>query len=594
MSRLELPETIPSRITYPDIKPERDELTARTIAFIDKYSQPNWEDPALVRSFLGDYSNWVRDTAFDGRHGYLARVRTSLELDNPKVVAEYKSSYEFNVANYSLVAPLIDGLSRLSNENVKAQLLQDNELITYHFFLNSLWESVEHSLPPAEEKIILLLGSSADFSRHLRDEFIRNTVRIKSLPNQPLNARQLKEILATSQDPKTTKSADRALSRIYARLSSTAGAELNSVLSTVHKVDKIEGYKSPLEKRNSQNGLKDEQVDLMIDTVQQSYPIAHRYFKLKAALFGYNKLPYAQRYRLPDVVSNQRKISYKDAAQLMVDVFSSVSPMFGNIVYQMICDGQVDSEPRHTKIAGASCYYGRSTDRPIITLQFRDDQDSVLSLAHELGHGIHHTLINQTQPELYCSSPSALSEIPSTFFEETTINYLRSSLDLHPSIQLKLLINLIDRRITSIFSQAASHDFESRLHAEFSTSPNIPVDQINTMFIDSMFHAHGDGVEYTKSVPMRWMDWTHLRRPFYNYSYAFAHMISIYISEQLKSDPTYSGKFKKLLSSGSSAPTTDILLHAGIDITKPQIWQTALSSISDQIDELERLIPENK
>ncbi len=419
-------------------------------------------------------------------------------------------------------------------------------------------------------------------------------MRIKSLPNQPLNARQLKEILATSQDPKTTKSADRALSRIYARLSSTAGAELNSVLSTVHKVDKIEGYKSPLEKRNSQNGLKDEQVDLMIDTVQQSYPIAHRYFKLKAALFGYNKLPYAQRYRLPDVVSNQRKISYKDAAQLMVDVFSSVSPMFGNIVYQMICDGQVDSEPRHTKIAGASCYYGRSTDRPIITLQFRDDQDSVLSLAHELGHGIHHTLINQTQPELYCSSPSALSEIPSTFFEETTINYLRSSLDLHPSIQLKLLINLIDRRITSIFSQAASHDFESRLHAEFSTSPNIPVDQINTMFIDSMFHAHGDGVEYTKSVPMRWMDWTHLRRPFYNYSYAFAHMISIYISEQLKSDPTYSGKFKKLLSSGSSAPTTDILLHAGIDITKPQIWQTALSSISDQIDELERLIPENK
>ncbi len=378
-------------------------------------------------------------------------------------------------------------------------------------------------------------------------------------------------------------------------LSSVLGDNLRlfaQVTNTLAKDKAIEddwrGHKRPVSSRNLDNMVEDEVVDALAGSVTEAYPrLSHRYFKLKAKWFGKDKLDYWDRNApLPQDID--RKIPWREAERRVLDAYGSFSPDLAEIGKRFFAEQWIDAGVKPGKSSGAFSHPTVPSAHPYILMNYQGRVRDVMTLAHELGHGVHQVL-SARQGYLMADTPLTLAETASVFGEMLTFqSLLRDETD--PERRKVMLAGKVEDMLNTVVRQIAFHNFETRLHDERRDGELLP-ERICEIWMETQSQSFGDAIQLDEDYRVFWCYIPHfIHVPFYVYAYAFGDCLvnSLYAVYQ-EAEEDFAGKYLEMLKAGGSKRHKELLAPFGLDASDPAFWNKGLGVIEGMIDELERL-----
>lgn len=572
-----------------DMLIERAEIEKNCYLFINKWKNRSdyLSDPLILRTALDEYESLERDYGDCGKEGMYFMLRSALEQDNPKLKAKSSKLNEFWQKIENDLQFFEHKIAKISLVE-QSKFLNNLELAKYKHFLERSFENAKYLLTEDEEKI-LNLKSQTSYANWVRmtTSFISKEERMVVCDNGKKELKSFSEIISLmdSKSKKIRDSAAVAFNDILERHSDTAEAELNSILEDKKVDDELRKVSRPDLSRHIVDDIDSSVVDSLIIAVSSRNDIPKRYYKLKAKLHGLNKLKYHER-NIP-FGKITKKYPYNDAINLVYDVFLKLDTEFANILKSFNENGQIDPYPKKGKNSGAFCA-GSSISLPSYVLLNHDESlNDVLTIAHEMGHGINNELMRKKVHALYYETPLSTAEVASTFMEDFVIEELIKS--ANDELKLSILMMKLNSDISSIFRQVACYRFEQELHESYRKIGYLSKQEIGKMFQKHMNSYMGDSVELSKGAENWWIYWSHIRNYFYVYSYASGLLISKSLQASVKRDHSFILKVKDFLSMGESDSPKNIFLKLGIDITNKDFWNKGISEIELLLDETEQL-----
>jgi oligoendopeptidase F len=347
----------------------------------------------------------------------------------------------------------------------------------------------------------------------------------------------------------------------------------------------LRNYQSPIAVRNLRNDIPDKAVDALLGVCEKNTPIFQRFFNLKARWIKTDQL---RRYDIYAPVARADKTySYQEGVNMVLDAFQNFEPRISQLAEKIIADGHVDSEVRKGKRGGAFCWSVDKSLSPWVLLNYQGTADSVATMAHELGHGIHALLAQDHSVFTYHSS-LPLAENASTFGEMLLIDKLLKE-EADPAVRRDILFKQVDDAYATIMRQSFFALFEREAHKMIQDGAII--DDLSEMYLKNLQKQFGDAVSVSDEFRWEWVSIPHfLHTPFYVYAYAFGQLLvfSLYQRFQQEGDSFKPGYIKILEAGGSQAPA-EILSGAGIDINSQDFWQGGFDVIDGMVNELEEL-----
>jgi oligoendopeptidase F len=352
--------------------------------------------------------------------------------------------------------------------------------------------------------------------------------------------------------------------------------------------DRWRGFKRPISSRNLGNYVEDEVVDALIATVRQTYPrLSHRYYRLKAKWFGVETLPYWDRNApLPD--AEDRSISWRQAERIVLDAYAGFSPDLATVGRRFFERRWIDAPVRPGKAPGAFAHPTVPSAHPYLLLNYQGKTRDVMTLAHELGHGVHQVLA-ATQGQLMADTPLTLAETASVFGEMLTFQAMLKA-ETDPKRQKSMLAAKVEDMLNTVVRQIAFVEFERRVHDE-RREGELSADRIGEIWLDIQGESLGPAIRFDSEYRYYWTYIPHfIHSPFYVYAYAFGDCLvnSLYAVYQ-NAAPGFAEKYLNLLRAGGSKRHKELLAPFGLDASDPNFWQRGLNMISGLIDRLEAL-----
>ncbi|MBV8991486.1 MAG: M3 family oligoendopeptidase, partial [Solirubrobacterales bacterium] len=351
--------------------------------------------------------------------------------------------------------------------------------------------------------------------------------------------------------------------------------------------DRLRKYPHWLAARNLSNEASDESVMALIEAVRARYDIPQRWYALKAKLLGVERL--ADYDRSAPVVAEEVTFSFSQARELVLDTYDSFSSDAGRVVHRFFDEHWIDAPIRENKRGGAFCAYTVPSVHPYVLLNFTARRRDVLTMAHELGHGLHAALA-QPQGVFHQSTPLTLAETASVFGETLVFGRL---LDAAASDRerLGLLAERIDGAIATVFRQMAMNRFEHLVHTRRRGEGELSVDRINELWIETQLELFGGSVEVTDGYRMWWSYVPHfINTPGYVYAYAYGQLLALsaYGRYQEEGD-SFVPRYLELLASGGSRSPEELGAIIGVDLADPGFWDAGLRLVEQQLAAAERL-----
>lgn len=367
----------------------------------------------------------------------------------------------------------------------------------------------------------------------------------------------------------------------------TRGYILNTILNERALEDRLRGYPTWISARNLSNDIPDEAAQSLVDAIVDRYDIPQRYYALKAKLLGLPRLADYDRFAPLQEVPGT--VTWDEARELVLESFTDFSPTAGDIVSRFFERSWIDAPARPGKILGAFCATLVPDVHPYVLLNYAGERRSVLTLAHELGHGLHGVLA-QDLGLLNASTPLTLAETASVFAEALTFEKLRERLD-DPHARLDLLVGRIDDTIATVFRQIALNRFEHAIHTGRRDDGELPVDRIAELWRAEQERMLGDAVEVTEDYEIWWSYIPHfIGSPGYVYAYSFGYLFSLAIYRRyLDEGESLVEPYLDLLRAGGSAPPAELASRLGFDLGDPGFWAAGLDAIGTLVDEAEEL-----
>ncbi len=465
-------------------------------------------------------------------------------------------------------------------KNLQTKFLKAKELAPFKYFLKKLFENAKHNLSEAEEKIITLKNTPAHslWVSGFQKLLSKQTVKFEGADIPIAEAFTKVPTLETVK----RRTLHKEIMKVLEKVSDFAESEINAVVTDKKINDKLRGFKTPYEAtvKGYENDLKT--VKELTEAVTKNFPIAQKFYKIKAEMLGEQKLSYAD--RAAKVGKAQIKVHFKEAISRVVKSFTKAQPEFGNFVKEMFEKGLVDVFPKKGKHGGAFC--SRGTGIPIyILLNHIDDFRSMTTLAHEMGHGVHFHYSKKQRP-LYEDCTIATAEVASTFFENLVFEEALQNLSSEE--KMILLHDKIADDVSTIFRQIACFNFENELHLSIRKEGFLPKEKIVELMNKHMQSYLGPVFELLPEDGYFFVNWSHIRNFFYVYSYAFGQLISDALYERYKKDHSKIKDVIQFLSAGGSDSPENIFKKIGINPNK-KLFETGLNRIKGNIDELEKL-----
>jgi oligoendopeptidase F len=354
--------------------------------------------------------------------------------------------------------------------------------------------------------------------------------------------------------------------------------------------DKWRKFARPVSSRNLANQVEDEVVDALVAAVKASYPkLSHRYYKLKAKWLGLPKLNYWDRNApLPD--DEDAPIEWNEAQSLVLNAYSAFSPKLAEVGRTFFEKGWIDVPPRPGKAPGAFAHPTVPSAHPYLLLNYHGRTRDVMTLAHELGHGVHQVLA-APQGQLLCDTPLTLAETASVFGEMLTFQALLKR-ETDPDERKVLLAGKVEDMLNTVVRQIAMHEYERRLHDSRRNGELTP-EQVSEIWLATQREALGDGVDLPDGTgyAIYWAYIPHfIHVPFYVYAYAFGDCLvnSLYAAYQ-QAEAGFAEKYLDMLRAGGTKRHKELLAPFGLNAADPAFWSKGLGVISGFIDELEKM-----
>lgn len=362
-----------------------------------------------------------------------------------------------------------------------------------------------------------------------------------------------------------------------------ADAEINAVYNYKKIMDERRGLMKPYSETILGYENDEKNIENLISLITKNFKISHRFYTLHAKLLKEKKITLADRQvKLGEI---KRKFDFPSSVEIVRKAFIKVDPKYAEYLDTFIENGQIDVFPKKGKKGGGYCL-GIGKLPTFILLNHLDNIRSVETLAHEMGHAIH-TELSKSQPAIYRYYSTATAEVASTFFEQLVVEDLENLLS--DKEKIILLHNKILGDISSIFRQVACFNFELELHNKIRKDGQVSKGDIADMLSKNMKAYVGPSVEVTHDDGYFFVYWSHIRRFFYVYSYAYGQMISRALYEKWKADPSYAKKIEEFLKAGGSMTPENIFKSIGINTSDPEFFKAALRGIEKDIDRLEKL-----
>ena len=369
--------------------------------------------------------------------------------------------------------------------------------------------------------------------------------------------------------------------KLFARVHNTLAKE-----KEIH--DRWRKMPTPQTGRHLSNHVEPEVVEALRNAVVAAYPkLSHRYYRLKAKWMGLDKLQVWDR-NAPLPLESPRLVGWDEARQTVQDAYAAFDPRMATLSEPFFTKGWIDAGVKPGKAPGAFAHPTVTTVHPYVMLNYLGKPRDVMTLAHELGHGVHQVLA-AGQGELLASTPLTLAETASVFGEMLTFRKLLDGART-PAERKTLLAGKVEDMINTVVRQIAFYDFECKLHAARAKGELTP-DDINALWMSIQAESLGDAFEYMDGYETFWSYIPHfVHSPFYVYAYAFGDgLVNALYAAYADGLPGFEEKYFDMLKAGGSKHHKELLAPFGLDASDPKFWDKGLSMIAGFIDELEAM-----
>ncbi len=352
--------------------------------------------------------------------------------------------------------------------------------------------------------------------------------------------------------------------------------------------DRWRGFKDVADARHLSNRVEPEVVAALVDAVQAAYPrLSHRYYRLKAKWFGVEALPYWDRNApLPRV--EQRTIPWAEARDTVLSAYGAFSPDLANIARRFFDDRWIDAPTRPGKAPGAFAHPTVPSVHPYVLVNYQGKPRDVMTLAHELGHGVHQVLA-APNGALMAQTPLTLAETASVFGEMLTFRKLLA--ETRDTTQRRaMLAAKVEDMINTVVRQIAFYAFERKVHLARAKG-ELTTEQINALWLSVQAESLGPAIQLDAGYEPYWAYIPHfIHSPFYVYAYAFGDcLVNSLYGVYAKAESGFVERYFALLSAGGSKPYGELLKPFGLDASDPGFWQIGLGMIEGMIAELESM-----
>ena len=350
--------------------------------------------------------------------------------------------------------------------------------------------------------------------------------------------------------------------------------------------DKLRKFPKAVSSRNLSNQVEDDVVDALVEAVKNNYKnLAHRYYRLKATWLGVEVIDYWDR-NAPLPESDDKQIPWENAKEIVLTSYNLFEPQLGKIAEQFFENDWIDAEPREGKDSGAFSHPTVPSAHPYILMNYHGKTRDVMTLAHELGHGIHQILASQ-QGYFMSDTPLTLAETASVFGEMLTFKGMLKAVT-DPKTKRVMLASKVEDMLNTVVRQIAFFCFEEMLHIERQKG-ELTSDRLGEIWIKVQKESLGAAFKFDDEYRHFWAYIPHfIHSPFYVYAYAFGDCLvnSLYDVFE-KGHSGFQRKYLDMLKVGGTLRHKELLAPFGLDATDPFFWQRGLGVVSSLIDDLE-------
>jgi oligoendopeptidase F len=408
----------------------------------------------------------------------------------------------------------------------------------------------------------------------------------------PIGGRELSNAealhLLSEPDPALRKEAAKSLGNVFGENARTFALITNTLAKDKEIEDRWRGFKRPISARNLSNYVEDEVVDALIAAVRTSYPnLSHRYYKLKAKWFGVDVMPYWDRNApLPD--ESERSFTWPEAQETVLKAYAAFSADMAAVGRRFFVNRWIDAPVKASKAPGAFAHPTVPSVHPYLLLNYLGKPRDVMTLAHELGHGVHQVLAGP-QGALMSDTPLTLAETASVFGEMLTFQALLKA-ETDPKRRKAMLASKVEDMLNTVVRQIAFVEFERRLHDE-RRGGELTAERIGELWMSVQGESLGPAIRFEDEYRWYWTYIPHfIHTPFYVYAYAFGDCLvnSLYAVYQ-GAQAGFAEKYLDMLRAGGTKRHKELLAPFGLDASDPAFWNKGLSMIAGFIDQLEAL-----
>ncbi|HEY1520532.1 MAG TPA: M3 family oligoendopeptidase [Solirubrobacteraceae bacterium] len=463
------------------------------------------------------------------------------------------------------------------------ELLASDALDRYRHHLRSVRRYRPHLLSESEEKVLAekSISSQAAWGR-LFGELLA-ALRV-DLDDEELT---LEIALSRLQSPDrdVRRAAADAVSAALEPGLRTRGFIYNTLVYDKSVEDRLRHYPNWLASRNLSNEASDESVMALIEAVRSRFDIPQRWYALKARLLGIDRL--ADYDRAAPVLAEDLPYSFGDARDLVLDTYQSFSPVAGKIARRFFDERWIDAPTRPHKRGGAFCAYSVPSVHPYVMLNFTATRRDVLTMAHELGHGLHAALA-QHQGVFHQSTPLTLAETASVFGEELVFGRMLDDVN-DDEQRLGLLAERVDGAIATVFRQMAMNRFEHLVHTRRRSEGELAADRISDAWVETQEELFGDSLEITGGYRMWWSYVPHfINTPGYVYAYAYGQLLALSVYQRYREEgPSFVPAYERMLEAGGSLPPEELGKIVGVDLADPGFWDRGLDLVEERLQAAE-------
>ncbi len=465
---------------------------------------------------------------------------------------------------------------------------RDSKLKNYKHYLSRILDFKPHRLSENEEKIFSdksLTGRSA-LTRMHGEELSQKKFKFKS-KNKIITLSE-SEILVKLYDT------DRGVRRAAAQ-SLTDGLKeearrltfiTNTLLQDKQINDKYFNFKTPEASRHLDNEISQTVVDIMVGQIVKNYTTVQDFYNFKKRVMKLSRLYDYDRYA--PVSKNTKSIDYKEAKEIVLRSFNKFSPVYANDAKEFFDKNWIDVPMREGKRGGAFCNYGLPKMHPYILLNYSGNIREVLTLAHELGHGIH-AMRFKNQTLVNFDTPLTMAETASVFAEMLVFDDLKERLTGRE--KFALYMDKVESIFATVFRQISMFRFEQDLHKARLELGELTTEQINAIWRKRQVEMFKDSVTLTPNYDLWWSYIPHfINTPFYVYAYAFGELLTLSLYAKYKAEgQPFVDKYLAMLASGGSKSPKELLAPLGVDLEDPKFWQGGLKTIKDLVEETKSL-----